>query len=305
MAMNGRPDGRPDRRPGWQRALADLAGALLPLSTRDLLRELDDRIRKIPTRLNEFGYDPWGLHPETVRKNMLPVLLLYRYWFRVETHGIEKIPPGGVLLVGNHAWQLPFDATMVSASVLLEADPPRILRGMAEYWVPQLPFVSEMASRGGAVAGTPETCREMLEAGEAVMVFPEGVRGMNKLYRERYQLQRFGLGFLRLALEARVPIVPIGIVGSEEQQPGLANLRGLASALGMPAFPVTPTFPWLGPLGLLPLPVKYRIHFGDPMHFEGAPGDEDAVIEEKVDRVREAISGLCTYGLQERRGVFR
>jgi 1-acyl-sn-glycerol-3-phosphate acyltransferase len=293
------------RRSGWQRALGDLTGALLPLSTRDALRELDDRIRKVPTRLNEFGYDPWGLHPETVRKGMLPVLLLYRYWFRVETHGIEHVPPGGLLLVANHAGQLPFDATMVSAAMLLEADPPRILRGMAEFWVPQLPFVSEVASRGGAVAGTPETCREMLEAGEAVLVFPEGVRGMNKLYRDRYKLQRMGLGFMRLALEAQVPIVPIAVVGSEEQQPGLANLRGIASALGMPAFPVTPTFPWLGPLGLLPLPVKYRIYFGEPMQFEGAPSDEDGVVQEKVDRVREAIEALFARGLEERRGVFR
>ncbi|MEB2344254.1 MAG: lysophospholipid acyltransferase family protein [Deltaproteobacteria bacterium] len=291
-------------RPGWQRALGDLGGALLPLAARDLLHEVDDRIRKIPTRLNEFGFDPWGLHPESVRQSILPVLLLYRYWFRVETAGIEQVPPGGVLLIANHAGQLPFDAAMVMTAMLLEADPPRILRSMAEYWVPQLPFVSELAARGGAVAGTPETCREMLDAGEAVLVFPEGVRGMNKLYRDRYRLQRFGTGFLRLALAAQVPIVPIAVVGSEEQQPGLANLRGLGQALGMPAFPITPTFPWLGPLGLLPLPVKYRIYFGEPMHFQGSPTDEDAVIEEQVARVREAIEALFARGLAERRGVF-
>jgi 1-acyl-sn-glycerol-3-phosphate acyltransferase len=291
-------------RSGWQRVLGDLGGALLPLAARDLLREVDDRIRKVPTRLNEFGFDPWGLHPETLRQAILPVLLLYRYWFRVETSGIEHVPPGGVLLIANHAGQLPFDATMVATAMLLEADPPRLLRGMAEYWVQQLPFVSEFASRGGAVAGTPETCREMLEAGEAVMVFPEGVRGMNKLYKDRYKLQRFGTGFLRLALEAQVPIVPVAVVGSEEQQPGLANWRGLGRALGMPAFPITPTFPWLGPLGLLPLPVKYRIYFGEPIHFEGSPTDEDAVIEEHVARVREAIEALFARGLAERKGVF-
>jgi 1-acyl-sn-glycerol-3-phosphate acyltransferase len=290
---------------GWQRALGDLGGALLPLAARDLLREVDDRIRKIPTRLNEFGFDPWGLHPDGVRQAILPILLLYRYWFRVQTAGIEHVPPGGVLLVANHAGQLPFDAMMVATAVLLEAEPPRIVRGMAEYWVPQLPFVSELAARGGAVAGTPETCREMLEAGEAVLVFPEGVRGMNKLYKDRYKLQRFGTGFVRLALEAQVPIVPIAVVGSEEQQPGLANWRGLGRALGMPAFPVTPTFPWLGPLGLLPLPVKYRIYFGEPLHFTGSPSDEDAVIEEHVARVREAIEALFARGLQERRGMFR
>jgi 1-acyl-sn-glycerol-3-phosphate acyltransferase len=293
------------RRPGWQRALGDLGGAFVPLALRDFSRELDDRIRKVPSRLNEFGYDPWGLHPATVRTSLLPMLFLYRYYFRVETHGIDRVPSGGVLLIANHAGQLPFDAMMVSTAMLLEAEPPRIVRGMAEYWVPQLPFVSELASRGGAVAGTPETCREMLEAGEAVLVFPEGVRGMNKLYRDRYKLQRFGLGFLRLALEAQVPIVPIAVVGSEEQQPGLANWAGIGRALGMPAFPVTPTFPWLGPLGLLPLPVKYRIYFGEALHFDGAPTDEDAVVQEKVDRVREAIGELLERGLRERPGIFR
>jgi 1-acyl-sn-glycerol-3-phosphate acyltransferase len=293
------------RRPGWQRALGDLAGALLPLSVRDLARELDDRIRKIPTKLNEFGYDPWGLHPKTVRQGALLTLLLYRYYFRVETHGIERVPRGGVLLISNHAGQLPFDATMISTAMLLEAEPPRIVRGMAEYWVPELPFVSEIAARGGAVAGTPETCREMLEAGEAVLAFPEGVRGMNKLYKDRYRLMRFGLGFMRLALEARVPIVPISVVGSEEQQPGLANWRGLGRALGMPAFPVTPTFPWLGPLGLLPLPVKYHLWFGEPLHFEGSPTEEDAAIEERVEQVRQAILDGFGRGLEARHGVFR
>jgi 1-acyl-sn-glycerol-3-phosphate acyltransferase len=131
------------------------------------------------------------------------------------------------------------------------------------------------------------------------------VRGMNKLYKDRYKLQRFGSGFVRLALEAGVPIVPIAVVGSEEQQPGLANWSSAAAALGMPAFPITPTFPWLGPLGLLPLPVKYRIYFGEPLHFEGSPTDEDAVIDEKVARVREAIEALFARGLEERKGVFR
>ena len=139
----------------------------------------------------------------------------------------------------------------------------------------------------------------MLENGECVTVFPEGVRGMNKLYSQRYRLQRFGTGFMRLALETRTPIVPVGIIGSEEQQPGFANLDG------MPAFPITATFPWLGPLGLLPLPVKYRIHFGAPLRFEGDATDEDGVIEEKVDSVKAAIDALLEQGRSERRGVFR
>ena len=293
------------RRTGVRGALADLAGALLPLSVRDLERELDDRIRKIPTRLNEFGFDPWGLHPKTVRQSLLPALALYKYYFRVETHDIERVPPGRVLLIANHAGQLPFDAMMLSVAMLLEAEPPRIIRGMAEYWVSELPWVSIFAARGGAASGTPDTCREMLEAGEAVVVFPEGVRGMNKLYRDRYKLMRFGTGFLRLALEAQAPIVPVAIVGSEEQNPGFANLKRLGRLLGMPAFPITATFPLLGPLGMLPMPVKYHIYFGEPLQFHGSPTEDDVVVEEKVEQVKAAITALFDRGLAERRGIFR
>lgn len=292
-------------RRGFTRALGDLVGGLLPLSVRDLTRELDDRIRKLPTRLNEFGYDPWGLHPATVRDTIVPALALYKYYFRVETHDIERVPPGRTLLIANHAGQLPFDAAMVSVAMLLEAEPPRIVRGMAEYWVSELPWVSVFAARGGAASGTPDTCREMLEAGEAVLVFPEGVRGMNKLYKDRYKLQRFGTGFMRLALEAQTPVVPVAIVGSEEQQPGFANLEALGRVFGMPAFPITATFPLLGPLGMLPLPVKYHMYFGEPLHFTGSPTDEDAIIDEKVETVKSAIEALFERGLAERRGVFR
>jgi 1-acyl-sn-glycerol-3-phosphate acyltransferase len=176
---------------------------------------------------------------------------------------------------------------------------------MAEYWVSRLPFVSEMAARTGALVGTPENCITMLEAGECVMVFPEGVRGMNKLYSERYKLQRFGQGFLRLALETDTPIVPVALVGSEEQNPGLANLTGVARMLGMPALPITPTFPLLGPAGLLPLPVKYHFYFGEPLRFEGDPSDEDAVIKGYVDVVRDEIGSMFERGLAERKGIFR
>jgi 1-acyl-sn-glycerol-3-phosphate acyltransferase len=286
-------------------ALGDLAGALLPLSARKLQRDLEERLSKAPARLNEFGFDPYGMSPDAWRRMLMPLVLLYRYYFRVDTAGIEQLPQGRVLVVANHAGQLPFDAAMLGVALLLEADPPRIARAMGEYWIPNLPWVSIAAARVGALVGTPSNCVHMLENGECVTVFPEGVRGMNKLYSQRYQLQRFGMGFMRLALETRTPIVPVGIVGSEEQQPGFANLGGIGKLLGMPAFPITATFPWLGPLGLLPLPVKYRIHFGEPLSFEGDPTDEDSVIEEKVDRVKAAISEQLDQGRRERRGVFR
>ena len=292
-------------RGGIRGALRDLVGAVTPLALRDLQAEIEDRISKIPTRLNEYGYDAFGLHPETAKEELLPAALLYRYYFRTQTFGIDGVPAGRVLLVANHAGQLPFDGMMLGIAMLFEAEPPRLARGMGEYWIPQLPFVSWAATRMGSMVGTPRNCAALLEAEECVMVFPEGVRGMNKTWDQRYTLQRFGLGFLRLALDTGTPIVPVGIVGSEEQQPGLFNLEKLGSLFGMPAFPVTPTFPWLGPLGLLPLPVKYRIHFGEPMHFEGSSSDEDEVVQAKVDRVREAISELLLRGREMREGVFR
>jgi 1-acyl-sn-glycerol-3-phosphate acyltransferase len=286
-------------------ALGDLVGAFVPLAGRDLLLEVEDRLRKLPNRINEYGYDPYGLSPEWMRRAALPSVLLHRYYFRCESFDIGRVPPGRCLLVANHAGQLPFDAMMLAATLLLEAEPPRIARGMGEYWIPRLPFVGTAAARGGATVGTPDNCRHLLENEECVMVFPEGVRGISKPFRERYRLRRFGLGFMRLALETRAPIVPVGIVGSEEQQPGLANLPRVARLLGLPAFPLTPTFPWLGPLGLLPLPVKYRIYFGEPLDFEGDPTEEDAAVEGRVEQVRRAVQDLLARGLRERRGIFR
>jgi 1-acyl-sn-glycerol-3-phosphate acyltransferase len=209
-----------------------------------------------------------------------------------------------VLLISNHAGQLPFDGLMLSTAMLLEAEPPRIARPMGEYWIPEIPWFNVMAQRGGVLVGTPENCVAMLEAGECVMVFPEGVRGMSKTFSERYRLQRFGLGFMRLALETDTPIVPVGIVGSEEQQPGLANVPAIGRLFGLPSFPITLGFPWLGPLGILPLPTKYHLLFGEPMRFEGSPTDEDVVIQERVDAVRDAIVALLQRGRERRRGIF-
>jgi 1-acyl-sn-glycerol-3-phosphate acyltransferase len=277
----------------------------IPLSLRELQNELEERLHKVPNRLNEYGYDAFGLSPDWVRRTALPGLLLYRHYFRVETHDIDRVPPGRVLVIANHAGQLPFDGMMLQTALLLEAEPPRIVRAMGEYWIPQLPLVSFAAARMGALVGTPHNCAQMLHHGECVAVFPEGVRGMNKLFRDRYQLQRFGAGFMRLALDTRTPIVPVAIVGSEEQQPGFANLEGLGRLLGMPAFPITLGFPWLGPLGMMPLPVKYRMYFGEPISFEGGADEEDTAIQERVDVVKREITAMLQRGVEERPGIFR
>jgi 1-acyl-sn-glycerol-3-phosphate acyltransferase len=193
---------------------------------------------------------------------------------------------------------------MVMAGGVLEGEPPRMLRGMAEYWMPTLPFIGTMGTRIGSVVGTPRNCIDLLRRDEAVIVFPEGVRGLNKPFSQRYRLQRFGLGFMRLALETDTPIVPAVVIGSEEQVPTVANFPGLGRLIGAPAFPIPALLPLLGPLALLPLPVKYHIHIGEPMHFAGNPNDEDAAIATKVDRVKAEMRGMIERGLRARRGIF-
>jgi 1-acyl-sn-glycerol-3-phosphate acyltransferase len=270
-----------------------------------MLDEIDARRAALPTRLNEYGYDAFGYSPEVSRSLMVPLLLLYRYWLRVETRDIERVPEGRVLLIGNHAGNtFAYDGAMLAASLFLEGRPPRVVRGMGEYYLPQIPFFNVLMHRLGSVVGTPENCVQLLERDEAIMVFPEGVRGFIKPWRKRYQLQRFGLGFMRLALETETPIVPVGIVGAEEQSPGIVDVKWLGRLIGAPTFPITPTFPWLGLAGMVPLPVKFRLHFGEPLRFEGDAHEDDAAIEKKVEGVRRAIRGLIREALAARKGWF-
>lgn len=286
--------------------IADLGGALLPFSTLEFARELERRLGQLKLQLNDYGYDPYGFHPDAARRLMLPAAFLYRYYFRTKVYDIENVPEGRVLLIANHAGQMPYDGTMLAMAMLAEPERPRLCRGMGEYFVWRLPWLGVQAARGGTLVGTARNCVSMLEAEQCVMVFPEGARGINKPFTRRYQLERFGLGFMRLALETETPIVPVAILGSEEQQPGLANLTRAAEFLGLPSLPITLTFPWLGPLGLLVvLPVRYHIYFGEPLHFEGHPGDDDAVIQSKVDVVRQSITDLFARGRSERPGIFR
>ncbi len=276
-----------------------------------LADEIEDRLDRLPTDFNEYGYDPWGLNRDVVARTTLITALWYRHWFRVETHGIDRVPAGRVLIIANHAGQIAIDAVMLGTAMLLEAEPPRIVRGMGEYWLPTVPFVNVIMVRMGSVVGTRKNCVDLLQADEAVIAFPEGIRGMNKLFSERYQLQEFGLGFMRLALETNTPIVPVAIVGSEEQAPAIANLQWMARLLRMPAFPVTLTWPHLGLLGMIPFPVKYHMYFGEPMQFEGHYNDGDDVIGEKVEVVKQQIESMLDAGLEARQrrgrilGIFR
>ncbi len=263
-----------------------------------------EKIQRLPTRVNEFGVDPFGFNPDFVKYTVPFVCALYRHYFRVRAVGIQNIPEGRVLLISNHSGQLPFDGMMIIAASILEREPPRMVRSMVESWVPSLPVVSWFFPRNGQIVGTRENCRLLLEREEAILAFPEGVRGINKLYSQRYQLQEFGLGFMRLALEARAPIVPVAVVGAEEQTIAVANFRAGARLLGFPNLPIPLSMPLLGPLSMLPAPSKYTIYFGKPMTFEGDPDDEDAVVEEKVKQVKGTIQRMLRDGLKARKHVF-
>jgi 1-acyl-sn-glycerol-3-phosphate acyltransferase len=257
------------------------------------------RLEKLTPPRNEFGVDPYGFDVEYAVAAMAPFLWLYKRYFRVQLSGVEHVPDEGrAVLVSNHSGQLPFDAAMIGVGLLIEKDPPRVVRAMIERWVPTLPFVSTFMARCGQIVGTPDNCRRLLAADEALLVFPEGVRGLNKPFRERYRLRRFGLGFMRLALESGAPVVPCGVVGAEEQAPALFDLKPVARLLGFPAFPITPT------LLPFPLPSRYHILFGEPMRFGGSPDDDDAELERKVAQVEGAVRALVERGLAERRSVY-
>lgn len=263
---------------------------------RRLPSTLVERIDALQAGLGDRVTDDFGFAPEQVKYVLPLVELVYRHYFRVEPIGLEHVPAGRVLLIANHSGQIPIDAMMIATSMLVDADPPRAVRSMVERWVPSLPFVGLFFSRMGQVLGTPENCRAILGAEHPVLVFPEGVRGINKTWAHRYELQAFGHGFMRLALETGTPIVPVGVVGAEEQLPTPFNIEGLAKALGLPAVPV--------PLSPVPLPVKYRIYFGRPLSFIGDPNDDEAEIASRVGVVRDAIAALLRRGLVERKGWF-
>jgi 1-acyl-sn-glycerol-3-phosphate acyltransferase len=280
---------------GWLRARIDrfVEGRLGP--------DFDDRTRALAVRQNEYGFDPFGFSIAHVKYAVLFARFLYRDYFRAQAFGLEHVPPAGrVLFIANHAGQLPYDGLVISMACFLDREPPRIVRSMVDAFVPTLPFVSYMFSRWGQITGTPENCRRLLDDEQAILVFPEGARGVSKPFSQRYQLQPFGSGFMRLALATRTPIVPVAVIGSEEQAPAI-NLGPVARALGLPAFPIVPYPPFVP---IVPLPTRYRVYFGEPLRFEGDPDDDDDVLDEKVTAVKRRLESMIHQGLKARRHVF-
>jgi 1-acyl-sn-glycerol-3-phosphate acyltransferase len=231
---------------------------------------------------------------------------LYEKWFRIETVGMENIPDiGGALLVANHSGTVAVDALMTSVAVREHHPMRRPLRMLGADLVFQTPFMGPIARKMGNTLACNPDAERLLSTGELVAVFPEGFKGVGKPYSQRYRLQRFGRGgFVTAAIKTGVPIIPVSIVGAEEIYPLIGNLKPLARALGFPYFPVTPTFPWLGPLGMVPLPSKWIIEFGEPIATTGFgdnAADDPMVVFNITDRVRETIQQTL-YRLLLRRG---
>lgn len=256
--------------------------------------EIETQLSRLPKRLGSLGYDPWGYNTDTTAIAMTLVGQIYKHYFRVRAHGLENVPKSGrLLIIGNHAGQLPMDGVMVGYALTTNAHGPRLPRAMIERFFPTVPWLGNLVNQLGGVIGDPLNCEKMLERGEAVIVFPEGIRGSGKPYSKRYQLQRFGQGFMHLALQHDTPILPVGIVGSEETMPSLGSIDPLARMLSIPYFPISP---------LLPLPARMTLHFGKPMHF--APTEDRDEITAYVEEVKSALSELIDTGLAQREKVF-
>lgn len=263
------------------------------LGMRDRAEEVDD-----------FGLDP------AFEARLRPLLdFIYKRWFRIETVGVDHIPESGrCLVVSNHSGTLPLDGVMLRSAIRLEHPRRGELRWLAEDFIYYLPFVGAFMNRIGAVRACQENAERLLGKGSLVAVFPEGVKGIGKLYGERYRLQRFGRGgFIRLALRTQTPIIPCAIIGAEESNPMLYRMEFLSKAVGLPYLPVTPTFPALGPLGLLPAPTKWHIELGEPLGFEGygpEAADDHVLVGRLAERVRASIQRMVDDGVKKRRSVW-
>lgn len=271
--------------------------------TRRLLGEdFEDRVRWLRGRYEAKGGDPFGLDPDVAKSAVAALAFFHRLYFRTETFGLDNVPQGRALLVANHSGQVPIDGAIIGTSLFLDADPPRVMRAMIEKWALSLPFAATFFNRVGQVVGVPENARRLLEMDEVLLVFPEGTRGINKPFSQRYQLQEFGLGFMRLAIETGTPIVPVAVVGAEEQYVSLGNLEWAARALKMPSFPIVPQV--LVPGGQLPLPMKYRLYFGEPLRFGGDSEDDELILRDKVWLVKQTIQDMLNRALAQRTHLF-
>lgn len=290
---------RPSRRRPATSARAELQTAIAEFFARR-----DQLARREVMPVDEFGFD------QEYTEAWLPIFrwIYERYW-RVQTSGVENLPAeGAALLVSNHAGVLPWDGAMIKTAILEEHEQPRHARALVASFFFEMPVLAWFLRRTGQTVGHPDDAHRLLERGELVLVFPEGVKGTGKGWPNRYRLRRFGRGgYVETAIRARAPIIPVSVVGSEEIYPMIADLAPLARALGLPYFPITPLFPLLGPLGVIPLPSRWRIHFHEPVRTDlcaPAEADDQRLVMSLSDHVRDVIQQGLLEGVRLRKGTF-
>jgi 1-acyl-sn-glycerol-3-phosphate acyltransferase len=257
----------------------------------------------------DYVVDAYGFDEEISQRFFMAALRpIAERWFRVEVRGVDNIPAeGGALVVSNHSGTLPVDGLMTMVSIHDHTG--RHLRPLGADLVFRMPVVSALARKGGATLACNEDAERMLRDGELVGVWPEGFKGIGKPYGDRYKLQRFGRGgFVSAALRTGVPIVPLAVVGAEEIYPLVGNMPSLARLLGVPYIPITPFFPLLGPLGLVPLPSKWLLEFGEPIRtddYDEGAAEDPMLVFDVTDQVRETIQQTLYSLLMKRQSVFR
>lgn len=259
--------------------------------------EVAAQLDRLSIQFNDYGVDRFGVHRSALLRWYSLMAPIYRNYLKVTVFGGDNIPRTRGLVVGNHSGGIGVDAQMLSTALLMN-DPPRLPHAMAEYFFNTKPYAGMWLNRLGHLTGLPEHARLLLEDERLVVVFPEGARGALKPYAKRYQLQRFGHGFMRLALTNRAPIIPFAFIGAEEAFPILTRLDAPTRLLGTPPMPIAPQ------LVFWPLPVSCQIHFGPPLMFEGSGNDPEHVITEHVEVVRRAIGELIEQGLAMRPRPF-
>jgi 1-acyl-sn-glycerol-3-phosphate acyltransferase len=275
-----------------------------------LPRDARATVQRVARRLEgDYAEDDWGFDEDFADLVEPFFRFLYDRWWRVRVEGVSRVPPHGrVLLVANHAGILPWDGTMISVALLREHPLPRHPRFLVLNWAFDLPWFSTFIRKVGGVVASPYNALRLLEEDQLVAVFPEGIKGSGKPFAERYQLRRFGRGgFVEVALRSGAPIVPVAVVGSEEIYPKLGDLPAAARLIGAPFVPVTPTFPWLGPLGAVPLPSKWRIEFCEPIEtasYGPEAAADRALVLELSERVRETVQETVYRNLLLRGSAF-
>lgn len=279
-----------------------IAERLLPKREQNVLLRMKEHFKD-----EGFGYDIFGFEPEFALACYMFFNVFYKYWFRVSSEGHKNIPSKGpVILAPNHSGAIPLDFIMIAIDIMKRHPKPRLARGVVDFFAGALPYINLLIYRSGSVIGARENVDALLSNDNIVVIFPEGTKGIGKSFSQRYKLVRFNVGFIEFSIKYRAPIIPVAVIGAEEQQPQIGKIKSLGRLMGLPYLPVTPTFPWLGPLGLLPLPTKYYIYYGRPFKFYQKYKEvpEPFVLQGLAEKIRRRIQEMLNNGLKRRKGVF-